>query len=117
MKKSDKNISGGDGLQPNSHASKVLVSSSSPMAKVCCSIEMEPRTLREGQLTHARVTCLIYLHLFSLLINFQDCKIAYLLNFVYFHISLGLLIIVMLAGGGCRRCTKDGAQGSIHCVH
>ncbi|OAY53062.1 uncharacterized protein LOC110613993 [Manihot esculenta] len=54
MKKSDKNISGGDGLRPNSHASKVLASSSSPMAKVCCSIEMEPRTLREGQLTHAR---------------------------------------------------------------
>ncbi|KAJ9190241.1 hypothetical protein P3X46_001465 [Hevea brasiliensis] len=54
MKKSDKNISGGDGLQSNLHASKVLVSSSSPMANVCCSIEMEPRTLREGQLTHAR---------------------------------------------------------------
>ncbi|XP_011046755.1 PREDICTED: uncharacterized protein LOC105141272 [Populus euphratica] len=24
------------------------------MANICCSIEMEPRTLREGQLSHAR---------------------------------------------------------------
>ncbi|XP_002299733.3 uncharacterized protein LOC7470576 isoform X1 [Populus trichocarpa] len=26
------------------------------MANICCSIEMEPRTLREGQLSHARVS-------------------------------------------------------------
>lgn len=54
-KANDKNRSlGGDGIQPNFYASKVLACGFS-MANICCSIEMEPRTLREGQLSHARV--------------------------------------------------------------
>ncbi|KAJ7011873.1 hypothetical protein NC653_002080, partial [Populus alba x Populus x berolinensis] len=53
-KANDKNRSlGGDGIQPNFYASKVLACGFS-MANICCSIEMEPRTLREAQLSHAR---------------------------------------------------------------
>lgn len=40
------------------------------MANICCSIELEPRTLRQGQLNHARVR-IIYLIIFSLLLYFS----------------------------------------------
>ncbi|XP_012069104.1 uncharacterized protein LOC105631559 isoform X2 [Jatropha curcas] len=56
MKESDKNIIRGDGLQFTFYVyvSKVFVSSSSSMAKLCCPIELEPKTLKEDQLIHAR---------------------------------------------------------------
>lgn len=79
------------------------------MAKVCCSIEMEPRTLSSGQLNHARV---LHIYIFT----FELCHSSFLLHRAGLYNLLTWLLCIY-AGKGSRCGSENGIKWSLSFIH